>query len=126
MDEGKIPTWSINSAWTPFIRGEKSWEPLHFYHFVVSLVETLRLSSPDQYDMVVVTVIDAWSNDAYENQSLPNLIFCWHSTKKSRSLKSESERNLVLERYVCMFSTTDLEIRNAPFPEKVSSNRDLP
>ena len=28
--------------------------------------------------------------------------------------------------YVCMFSTADLEIRNVPFPKKVSSNSDLP
>ena len=28
--------------------------------------------------------------------------------------------------YVCMFSTADLLIRNVPFPEKVSSDSNLP
>jgi hypothetical protein len=28
--------------------------------------------------------------------------------------------------YVCMFSTAHLEIRNVPFPKKVSSDSDLP
>ena len=65
-------------------------------HFLVSMLETLWLNRPHQYD------IDAWSNGAYEKQSLPNLIFCWHSTKKNRYLKSESERNLVLGTLCCI------------------------
>ena len=43
----------------------------------------------------------------------------------SRKLKLESSINTFML-YLCMFSTADLEIRNVPIPEKVSSDSNLP